>query len=78
MALFFFNGKKKKSEHLQVPSTSELRGGEVRSPGVAVPVTPTGLGEFAVRRLSMKVGVPHHGPRGPFGEITQPCHKVTF
>ena len=62
MALFFFNGKKKKSEHLQVPSASELRGGKVRSPGVAVPVTPTGLGEFAVRRLSTKVGVPYQGP----------------
>ena len=52
----------KKSEHLQVSSSSELEGGKVRSPDVAVPVTPTGLGDFAVRRLSTKVEVPHRGP----------------
>ena len=34
----------------------------MRSLGVAVPVNPTGLGEFAVRRLSPKVGVPYQGP----------------
>lgn len=64
-------GKKKKSEHLQVPSSNEAGGEDiVRGPGMAVLLAPPSLGQFAVRGLPRGVGA-LLWPRQPF-------HRAAF
>lgn len=57
----------KKSEHLQVPSTSELRGGEVRSWGSLL------LGDF-----QRKLGFPTMVPEAPLVRSPSPATELPF